>query len=134
MTFRVQLYAGRKALPAAGLYVAPGEAAAMALPVPRKQGSFFDGWVDADGNRVTEETVVTADGDIVLTALWKQWTLAVANWDRPQVAHRLLSLQVQTQLQNQAKAYRRRKQNLGLAIYTALFIKVITKLKSLRTV
>lgn len=89
MTFRVQLYAGRKALPAAGLYVAPGEAAAMALPVPRKQGSFFDGWVDADGNRVTEETIVTADGDVVLSAMWKHWMLAVANGDRPLVGKAL---------------------------------------------
>ena len=89
MKFRVQLYAGRNAVPAADVYAAPGETAAMALPVPTRRGFAFDGWVDAAGNRVTEETVVEANGDVVLTALWKQWTLAIANGDRPQVGKTL---------------------------------------------
>ena len=89
MTFRVQLYAGKNALPAADAYAAPGETVAMALPVPTRPGFVFDGWVDAEGNRVTEETVVASDGSITLTAVWRQWTLFVANADRPRAGKAL---------------------------------------------
>ena len=89
MTFRVQLYAGRSAVPDAGVYAAPGETAAMALPVPTRQGFVFDGWVDAEGNRVTGETVVESNVGITLTALWKSWTLSIANADRPQAGKAL---------------------------------------------
>ena len=41
MMFRVQLYAGKNTVPAADVYAAPGETAAMALPVPTRQGFNF---------------------------------------------------------------------------------------------
>ena len=56
MKFRVQLYAGSNAVPATGVYAAPGGTAAMALPVPTRQGFTFAGWVDASGNPVTAAT------------------------------------------------------------------------------
>lgn len=39
------------------------------LPVPTKEGYIFLGWVDADGNYVTADTVIT--GDVTFTASWK---------------------------------------------------------------
>ncbi len=40
------------------------------LPTPTKEGYTFAGWVDAEGNAVTAETVYTATADMELTATW----------------------------------------------------------------
>ena len=40
------------------------------LPVPTREGYTFAGWVDADGNPVTAETLYTTQGDITLFATW----------------------------------------------------------------
>ncbi|MBQ8620728.1 MAG: InlB B-repeat-containing protein [Oscillospiraceae bacterium] len=40
------------------------------LPEPAKDGYTFGGWVDADGNVYTAETVYAVDGDLELTAVW----------------------------------------------------------------
>lgn len=40
------------------------------LPVPTREGYAFIGWVDADGNAVTADTVIT--GDVTFTASWKE--------------------------------------------------------------
>jgi len=88
-TFRISLFAGRGVNASNYSYAAPGEGMPLALPVATKQGFVFDGWVDAEGNRVTDATIVEADGDIVLKAVWKPWSLAVANAERPQVGKAL---------------------------------------------
>lgn len=89
MTFRVSLFPGRGVNASNYSYAAPGEGMPLALPVATKQGFVFDGWVDAEGNRVTDATIVEADGDIVLKAVWKPWSLTVANAERPQVGKAL---------------------------------------------
>ncbi len=89
MTFRVSLFAGRGVNASNYSYAAPGEGMPLALPVAVKRGFVFDGWVDADGNRVMDETIVEADGDITLKAVWKPWSLSVANADRPQAGKAL---------------------------------------------
>lgn len=85
MTFRIGLYAGKGALPAAGVYAASGECASMPLPVPTRHGFAFAGWTDAEGNTVTAETAVpeNAGAEITLKAAWEPWALSVANGDRP---------------------------------------------------
>ena len=89
MTFRVSLFVGTGVTASNYSYAAPGEGMLLALPVATKQGFVFDGWIDAEGNRVTDATIVEADGDIVLKAVWKPWSLSVANGDRPQVGKAL---------------------------------------------
>lgn len=42
-----------------------------ALPAPRMHGKRFVGWLDADGNRVTADTVLNTSGELCLTALWE---------------------------------------------------------------
>ncbi len=46
------------------------------LPTPTKEGYNFLGWVDAEGNPVTAETVVTAD--MTVTATWEKQIVYVA--------------------------------------------------------
>jgi len=41
------------------------------LPVPTKTGFTFDGWINADFQKVTEDTVQSNDDDITITAAWK---------------------------------------------------------------
>ncbi|MFI3172537.1 MAG: InlB B-repeat-containing protein [Eubacteriales bacterium] len=41
------------------------------LPIPEKDGYVFDGWIYS-GNIITEESIVEATGEHVLTALWTQ--------------------------------------------------------------
>ena len=41
------------------------------LPVPKKDGDTFVGWVDANGKIVTKDTVITTTSDITLKAKWK---------------------------------------------------------------
>lgn len=91
MTFRVQLYAGKGAVPAGTGPVAAGETAAMALPVPTRPDRVFDCWTDAEGNPVTGATAVpdSAGDTLTLTARWMPWTLDVANGDRPRVGTEL---------------------------------------------
>ena len=40
------------------------------LPEPTRDGYFFAGWVDAQGNVYTADTVYTVAGDVTLTAQW----------------------------------------------------------------
>lgn len=40
------------------------------LPIPEKSGAVFDGWVYS-GQKITEDTKVTVNGEHVLTAQWK---------------------------------------------------------------
>ena len=40
------------------------------LPDATRTGYIFDGWVDADGNEVTAETIYTVAGDSTITAKW----------------------------------------------------------------
>ena len=49
--------------------VAHGQALGQ-LPTPTKDGYTFEGWFDAQGNKVDENTIVT--GDLVLTAKWAE--------------------------------------------------------------
>ena len=84
-SFRVSLFSGRAVNASNYTYVAPGEGMPLALPVPVRAGRSFDCWVDSDGNPVTNETIVRADGDITLTARWKGFVLFVTQADRPQV-------------------------------------------------
>ena len=89
MTFRIALFSGCMVNAANYAYAAPGEGMPLALPVATKAGRAFDYWVDAAGVRVTDETIVEADGDITLTAQWKPWSISIANGDRPQVGKTL---------------------------------------------
>lgn len=41
------------------------------LPEPTRRGYIFDGWYDADGNKVTAATVYNTAGDSVYTAAWR---------------------------------------------------------------
>ena len=72
MTFRVQLYAGKDAVPADGAYAASGECVAMPLPVPARPGFTFAGWRNAAGEAVTSATVVPAGERHTLTAAWRR--------------------------------------------------------------
>ena len=85
MTFRIALFPGVMVNADNYSYAAPGEGMPLALPVATKSGRAFDCWVDAAGNRITDETIVDADGDITLMAQWKPWTVSIANGDRPQI-------------------------------------------------
>ena len=89
MTFRIALFPGTSVNAANYSYAAPGEGMSLALPVATKSGRAFDCWVDAAGNRITDETVADVDGDVTLTAQWKPWTITVENADRPQVGKTL---------------------------------------------
>ncbi|MCD7734916.1 MAG: InlB B-repeat-containing protein, partial [Clostridiales bacterium] len=57
------------------------------LPVPTREGYTFGGWVDAEGNLVTEETIYTTAGNSTLTAVWtaNEYTITVdpGNGDEP---------------------------------------------------
>ena len=90
MTFRIALFSGCMVNATNYAYAAPGEGMPLALPVAKKAGKAFDCWVDAAGTRITDETIVEADGDITLTAQWKPWTVAVENGDRPQIGKPLI--------------------------------------------
>ena len=43
------------------------------LPVPTKSKHDFLGWYDENGNEYTAETIYTVDGDLTLTAQWKEF-------------------------------------------------------------
>lgn len=79
MTFRVSLFAGKDAVAENFEYVDPGEGAACPLPAPTRKGFEFAGWVDANGQAVTDRTVVTAMGgeDHTLKAVWRRLPGAV---------------------------------------------------------
>ena len=49
------------------------------LPAPERTGYTFAGWVDAEGNVVTAETIYTAGNDTTITAQWtaNQYTLTL---------------------------------------------------------
>ncbi len=71
-TYTVTLNAGEGAtVEPATLTVTYGEAIGT-LPTPVKSGYTFTGWVDAEGNPVTAETLYMAEGDLVLIATWRQ--------------------------------------------------------------
>ena len=91
MTFRIALFPGVTVNPGNYSYVAPGEGMPLALPVATKAGRAFDCWVDAAGNRITDETIADVDGDVTLTAQWKPWTVSISNGDRPQVGKALVA-------------------------------------------
>ena len=84
MTFRVQLFAGKDAVPADGGHAASGECVAMPLPVPVRRGFAFVGWRNAAGELVTAETEVAKTENHTLTAQWQPWTISIENGDRPQ--------------------------------------------------
>lgn len=41
------------------------------LPMPKKEGYSFTGWVDENGNTVTADTILNVTSDVTLTATWK---------------------------------------------------------------
>ena len=47
------------------------------LPVPARDGYTFAGWLDADGNEVTDATTFSSTKDVVLTAQWNANTYKV---------------------------------------------------------
>ncbi len=47
------------------------------LPVPARDGYTFAGWLDADGNEVTDATIFSFTKDVVLTAQWDANTYKV---------------------------------------------------------
>ncbi len=47
------------------------------LPTPVRAGHTFEGWLDADGNEVTAETVFSTAADVTLTAQWTANTYEV---------------------------------------------------------
>ncbi|MCD7803261.1 MAG: InlB B-repeat-containing protein, partial [Clostridiales bacterium] len=57
------------------------------LLTPTREGYTFGGWVDAEGNPVTEETIYTTAGNSTLTATWtaNEYTITVnpGNGDEP---------------------------------------------------
>ena len=86
MTFRIALYPGASVSAANYSYARPGEGMPLPLPIPVCAGKVFDCWVDASGQRVTDETIVDVDDDsLTLKAQWKDWTVSVENADRPRV-------------------------------------------------
>ena len=91
MTFRVQLYAGKDAVPSGGAFAASGECVAMPLPVPVRRGFAFAGWRNAKGEDVSAGTEVAETESHTLTAQWKPWRVSVENGDRPQVGTRLVA-------------------------------------------
>ena len=90
-SFRISLFAGSMVNASNYSYVAPGEGMPLALPVATKAGRAFDCWIDADGNRILDETIVDVDGDVTLTAQWKPWTVSIENGDRPRVGTQLVA-------------------------------------------
>ncbi len=76
-TYTVTLNAGEGASVDPQTIVATFGSPIGALPVPVKPGYTFTGWVDADGNPVTAETVYTVADDSVLTASWSANTYTV---------------------------------------------------------
>lgn len=69
-TYTVTLDAGKGKLETETVEVTYGSLVGK-LPVPTREGYTFEGWLDADGKLVTEETVYTTDSDTVYTASWK---------------------------------------------------------------
>ena len=49
------------------------------LPTPVRAGHTFEGWLDADGNEVTAETVFSTAADVTLTAQWTANTYEVTD-------------------------------------------------------
>ena len=47
------------------------------LPAPTRDGYTFAGWLDADGNEVTDATIFSSTKDVVLTAQWNANTYKV---------------------------------------------------------
>ena len=83
MTFRVQLYAGRSAVPPDGAYAASGEGFGMPLPVPTWTDHVFLGWTNSVGEVVAETAEVTNTENHVLGAMWKEWRIDIAGAERP---------------------------------------------------
>lgn len=91
MTFRVQLYAGRSAVPPDGAYAASGECVAMPLPVPTWTDHVFLGWTNSVGEVVAETAEVTNTENHVLGAMWKEWRIDIAGAERPLPGQQLVA-------------------------------------------
>ncbi len=68
-TYTITLNPGSGSLKDKTVEVTYGEAVGK-LPTPSRDGYYFSGWVDEDGNKYTEDTIYNVAGDITLKALW----------------------------------------------------------------